>query len=102
MESFPLNFWRMELKMIWDYREGFKKGHLRASADKAVPCGVGSGALLLPRSVDVNQGEVLHDLLHLLELEQGGEAALTCRGRGGGQKRAVNGTRRCEGGRRRR
>lgn len=54
-----------------------------ASADRGVPSGVGSGALLLTRSVDVNQGEVLHDLLHLLELEQGGEAALTCRGREG-------------------
>lgn len=30
----------------------------------------------------MNQGEVLHYLLHFLELEQGGEAALTCRGRG--------------------
>lgn len=59
-----------------------------ASADKGVPSGVGSGALLLTRSVDVNQGEVLHDLLHLLELEQGGEAALTCRGRGGGWRQA--------------
>lgn len=31
----------------------------------------------------MNQGEVLHNLLHFLELEQGGEAALTCRGRRG-------------------
>lgn len=75
-----------------DFREGLKKGERRASADKGVPCGVGGGAFLLPRSVDVNQGEVLHDLLHFLKLEQGGEAALTCRGRGG--KQAVNATRR--------
>lgn len=38
----------------------------------------------------MNQGEVLHYLLHFLELEQGGEAALTCRGRGEGEKPAVN------------
>lgn len=83
--------------MIRDFRKGLKKGHLRASANKVVPCGVDSGALLLPRSVDVNQGEVLHYLLHFLELEQGGEAALTCRGRGEGEKPAVNVTRRCGG-----
>lgn len=69
--------------MRWDFRGGFKKKVPGASADKGVPSGVGCGALLLTRSVDVNQGEVLHDLLHLLELEQGGEAALTCRWGGG-------------------
>lgn len=72
------------------FEGGIKKGEWRTSADKGVPCGVGSSALLLPRSVDVNQGEVLHDLLHFLEPEQGGEAALTCQGRGetGGKRNA--------------
>lgn len=70
-----------------DFREGLKRGDWRARADEEVPCGVGSGTLLLPRSVDVNQGEVLHDLLHFLKLEEGGEAALTCGGGGGGKNR---------------
>lgn len=48
-------------------------------ACNVLPCGVGSSPLLLPRSVDMNQGEILDNLLHLLELEQRGEAALTCR-----------------------
>lgn len=61
----------------------FKKrqGHCRTRRGKDseyVPCGVGGSAFLLPRSIDVNQGEVLDDLLHLLELKQRGEAALTC------------------------
>lgn len=44
----------------------------------ALPCGVGSSPLLLPRSINVNQGEVLDNLLHFFKLEQWGEAALTC------------------------
>lgn len=39
--------------------------------------GVSCGALLLPRGVDVDQGKALHYFLHLLEFEQGREAALT-------------------------
>lgn len=42
------------------------------------PCGVGGGPLLLSRGVDVNQGEILDNLLHLFEFEQRREAALTC------------------------
>lgn len=42
------------------------------------PCGVGGGPLLLSRGVDVNQGEILDNLLHLFEFEQRWEAALTC------------------------
>jgi len=41
-----------------------------------VPGWVDGGALLLTREVDVDQREVLHDLLHLLELKQRREAAL--------------------------
>lgn len=42
------------------------------------PCRVGGGPLLLSWGVDVNQGEILDNLLHLFEFEQRREAALTC------------------------
>ena len=61
-----------------------------------LPRGVGRSPFLLPRGIDVNQGEILDDLLHLLELEQSGEAALTCRGEGRKEGRRETGKRKKE------